>query len=353
MSWLVVLLACQQPDPELVSQRDAIAAWERGRQALSDGEPGQARTHFQEARQVRPRDGLLLAWEARAAAEAGDLDSAILLLEEGLALQGGVAEARYNLAAYLVRAERPGEAARHLQQALVDGQLSPRDVLDDADFAEVLAHPAFAFLPVATLEADLDLPDSAVFWGSQATVELSVKGARSPVVSGQIAGPVELVSGIWDVSGPPGDRIHRYAWTVVVRGEGEVTVQDLSVRDGDRSLPIQRAQFAATAPPGKPAFAERVIALPTPEGATDLELPGVNGGAGRAVARAKSVQKVSIEPDGGRIQRFEQREEGRTIWTLHRWEDLKPGSYEVVIRDPGAEVLRQAVSVTATEPPPG
>ena len=87
--------------------------------------------------------------------------------------------------------------------------------------------------------------------------------------------------------------------------------------------------------------------------AGELDLPGARGGAGEVVVRAGFAQKAEIAPDEGRRQRFESRSEGRTEWTVHRWVGMAPGSYEVLVRDPGSDALRRRVEVTADAPPPG
>lgn len=351
---LLGLLACSSPDPELVAQREAIAAWKQGVAALEQGSPDEARRHFVAAREHRPKDGLLLAWEAKALADAGDLEGAIASVRQGLEWQPAMAEARYDLACWLARSGALEEAAVELRRALDQEARPVREAAADPDFAPHLDHPAFAFLPRAPLEGDLSVPDGAVFWGSQATVSLTVGGSASARVRGDLSGPVDLVSAVADRHGEGTDGTLELVWTLVVRGAGPVAIGPLQVTDGDRTVVVPEQRFEAVAPPDKPVVEARVLPLATPEGlAEGLELPGAASDRGALRIRSTPAQRVQLDPRKGREQRFEQRLDGRAEWIVRRWVELPAGTYAVEVSDPGRSVLKREIEVSAGTAPPG
>lgn len=345
LAWL--LLGCGGPDPDLVAQRDAIAAWRAGTEALDAGRADDARQRFAEARVLRPRDGLLHAWEARAALAQGRSDEAEALLREGLELAPELHEARYDLAALLARAGRHAEAAPELQRALAGGVSTPREARADPAFAGSLGDPAFAFLPAASVEAALKLPDGPVFWGSQATVGLVVDGVERVDLALAAHGPVEVVSVVADGGGAH----HELAWTLLALAAGPVTVGPGEVAGAPVAAPVAAGSFEVVAPPDKPAVPARAVPLLTPEGvAAGLDTPGARAGEGEVVVRYDPAQRVTLSPDGARPERYDKRRDGRTEWSALRWRGLAPGDYEVVVRSPAGEVLRQVVRVAATPP---
>lgn len=349
---IALLVGCGREDPDLVAQRDAIAAWRAGTEALEAGRPDDARARFAEARSIRPRDGLLHAWEARAAAAQGRLDEAEALLREGLDLAPELYEARYQLAALLARTGRPAEAAPELQRALAGGVSSPREARADPDFATALEHPAFAFLPAAPVEAALDLPDGAVFWGSQASVGLVVDGTSSVALTLVADGPVELVSAVADITGTGPLTHHALGWTLMAMGAGPVAVGPGEiVGAGAARVAVPAGGFEIVAPPDKPVAPPRKVPLATPTSvAGDLETPGVAAGPGSLVVRYAPTHRVAVVPEPSRPERFDQRRDGRTEWSALRWGGLPAGEYEVVVRAPTGEVLRRMVRVEAAPP---
>ena len=220
-------------DPELKQTRRAVEAWEVGTAHLEAGDPEEALEAFEKARELRPNDVYLLAWSAKAAAAAGNLEAAIDLLGEALMIDPEFAEARYNRGAYRARLGQLELAATDLRLSLVAGVIEPREVLEDEDFKPHLGHPSFAFLPARSLDGSLTVPEALTFVGSEFTVVLRIKGqgaieVEAPAVS--LAGQIVRVT----ETRTPADV--KLAWTFRATGNGEATLGPFDVtRDGTTS----------------------------------------------------------------------------------------------------------------------
>lgn len=248
---MILLLACSSPDPQLVAQGEAVAAFREGT-ARFENDPASARAHFERARKADD-DPLLAAWMAVAAGEAGQLETAIRELYEVLERDPDFAEARYDLACFLARAGRLDEAGEQLRLALRYDIRRPRQAMVDPDFAPHLDHPAFRFLPAQLLLVTVDVPTKPLFWGNEARVRVRVLGAdAAPVrIEGPMTGPVQLVKLAEDVIETSEGPARELTWTYKVRAAGVVTVGPLTVHAAGHQATVGARTFTTTAPPGK------------------------------------------------------------------------------------------------------
>lgn len=355
MTFLAALAACGRPDPELTALARSLRLWEEGRAALEAGQPDAARDRFREAREARS-SVLLGAWEASALARGGDLSGAIALLDEVLAASPSFAEARYNRAAYRVRAiglrgadpadpAVSGElaaAAADLEQALGDGEIRGLSVLQDPDFASILDHPAFGFLPSSALALSVDAPPETAFWGAEVALRIHLLGIVDPPLSvaAEVAsGPLELVSVVEDtVPTSLGSDGVEIVWTWRVIGAGPVVLGPLTVRAGRYAAEAGAVHVMASAPP------DRVV----PPSSLSLTLPSELLAAlpprsiavidGAPTVRARGTDRVEADPPSDPPIRYERRERGVPVEIAYRWPSVIPAS--VRIRDgSGAEVF--------------
>ena len=325
----------------LVAQRAALDAWRRGRELLDSGHARQARSAFDEALVHQPADPVVLAWRARAEAAAGEPDTAIETLQTVLSKQPGFAEARYNLASYLVRQGRVEVAAPELRRALADGARDPRDVLLDADFQPHLAHPALAFLPQAPLDLEVKGPGGTVFLGSDAIVRLAVTGPSldglqvevpplvAPVSLSRIEERVETL--------PGGDERLSLTWTLRVRGPGRADLGPFAVRSGPRESTADAITLVTLAPAEvEPVPPSTVTLLRQSLLAASLDGDGVGAWLrdGSLVVRSLPGQRVSIAdgstPDARGVYMVEREER----YILSIWE-RPPADPTVTIRSGG------------------
>jgi len=280
-------LACTQSDPQLMALQDAVEHWEAGAEAMDDGDGALALQHFRKARQVRPSDSLLGAWEARAMAEQGDVQGAIAVLDEVLGELPAFAEARYNRAAYKARlGDAPGAAA-DLRRAIEDGACRGRDVLSDPDFAGLLGHPDMAFLPSDVLQVTVEAPDESAFWGSEVAVVMRIIGAKPGPVAVRaeaVDGPLSMLSVFEDARDSTEGPYREITWSMRVAGAGPVVMGPFHVSSGDHIQHVEAVRFEAKAPPGKE---EANIELPV-SFATVLEVGG-------------QMQPASMRYDGDRL----------------------------------------------------
>jgi hypothetical protein len=332
---IVLLGGCtwEQPDPDLITRRRALDAWEEGKAALELGRAGAARAHFEAALEARPGDPLLEAWRARAEAATGDLDTAIATLDVVLRKRPAFAEARYNRAAYLARAGRLDEAGPELERALAAGGFEARAVLDDPDFQPHLDHPALSFLPAAPVEVALKGPGGSTFLNSEAEVRLEVVGrdlADLQVEAPPVRGPFRL--GRVDVHrtlAEVGDDQVVVTWGLLATGAGEARVGPVTVRAGARSAQADSVVVQALAPPDHATPEPRPFRLSTP-GQMAASAPGAGPAAWRhgTSLRVRQPVDVKMQVDGlpddpVRWQRFDGRTLAYTLWT---WDPAPTGA---------------------------
>jgi hypothetical protein len=351
---------CSGADPDLRAQARSLEAWEEGRAALEAGDAASARDRFHAAHEAWPSP-LLGAWEARALAstgQVGDLEAAVARLEQVLRAKPRFAEARYNRAAYMLRLEAiapaPGrieQAAAELQQALADGEdLAPRAVLQDPDFASVLRHPAFAFLPREALSLAVHPPPDTAFWGAEVPLRIRLLGIVDPhppvaVSADRAVGPLELVTVVEDTVDTAEGQALEITWTWRVIGAGPAVIGPLTVRAGGDTATADVVTVQASAPPDRTAPA-RTLSLAIPSeliSALEPRAPAIVDGA--LAVRGRPSDRVEVEPQaspgGGPPVRYERREAGVPVDVVWRWPSATPA--RVRIRDgSGAEVFSGA-----------
>ncbi len=263
---MIAWLGCAPPDPELASRRAALDAWEAAKSELDAHHPDAALAHLDDALRARPDDPVLLAWRAKALADSGDLPGAIHTAERALALRGDLPELRYNLAAWLARSGDATRAADTLRAALQAG-FSPLsgDVFDDPDLAPFRSHPAFVeLIPRSPLRASITTSADAVFWGSTASIRLTVTGVRQGVVAtGPLTGPATLLDVVEDVSASS-DTVS-IVWTIAVDGPGAIVAGPIEITSDERHITTAAVTMTAQAPPGRTSAAVAPRTLVSPE----------------------------------------------------------------------------------------
>lgn len=337
------------PDPDLVSRRQALDAWERGVAAIEAGDGGAAEQAFVEAQRHRPGDPLLRAWQARAQAEDGQIERAIETLDHVLEAAPTFAEARYNRAAWLARAGRVEEAGPELARALEDGGIDPREVLEDVDFQPHLGHPALAFLPDAPLDVQVEAPDGPVFLGSEAPVRVQVRGRQLEglqVVWPAVQGPARVSKAVerWDTE--DGDTIVEVTWYVSARGAGQITLGPARVAAGDRVVEGEVVTLVTLAPPEHEPPADSLLDLRLPSAVSSTApepLPAPIAWREGPVVHVRVGPGERVEVAGtdtipSRWQRFDERDLTFTVWT---WNPAPPTTTAKLSR--GGKVLRDGV----------
>lgn len=329
---LVALVACPSGDPELRARHDAIEAWEKGVRQLEAQDATAASRSFARALESQPGDPLLLAWEATALAQAGQLDQAIERLDRALEEQPNLVEARYNRAAYHARRGDPEAAAEDLATALQGGiSLLPRDVLEDADFQPYLDHPAFvAVLPAETLTVAVEGPPGTVFRGSEFDVRLRIAGGGRDaigVTAEEVRGPASLVEVIEDLVPSTEGPFRDITWRFRATGAGELTLGPFHVYAGTRTVMADPLVVRAAAPPGKedPGPAAPLTLRTPRELARQLVAPAARLHEEGLLVMAKPGAKVEVIPSPtGEPVRYELRERGQPVWVLWHWTKAAP-----------------------------
>lgn len=262
---LGVSLACggDGPPDDVVSAGRAVQAWRAGYSALEKGHGVEAAAAFAEARAVRPDDGLLAAWEARAWLERGELEKAGEALDAAIAKAPELGGARY-LRARLRASSDPEGAVEDLAAALRAKTVTRHQARRDPALAPLVGHPAASFLPADPLGVTVEVPTESVFRGSEVEIRLTVQGLvpeRPLGLSLGVDGPVSLarveVREVADMTGEPG---RAWTWTLHVDGGGPVRIRVGEVSHDGATLPIPGGAFDALGDPAP----SRSLTLPDP-----------------------------------------------------------------------------------------
>lgn len=319
-------LACSTPDPDLRTKHDAVEAFEQAKALLNAGDAARARSAFAEIPGVHPIIG---AWEARAAAESGDLDAALTLLEAVVKDAPDMGIVRYNRAAYLARAGQPEAAGRELEVAIELGATTVREALSDADFAPHLDHEAFGFLAANALIVAVEPPPVSTFLGSEVrlTLRVSGMGKEEPVTvsSAAATGPVVLVSHTESLDTKVADGRRTLTWTWRVEGPGTIVLDPITVTSGRWSSEVTGGRVEASAPPDRGDPTSRPIAFPvSSQVARGLEVGDARWVEGRLQVRAQGDERLVREPPGPPPQRFSFRQDGALWWVIEAHADTPP-----------------------------
>ena len=346
-AWCVLLEACGCRDEQLEPFRQAVDAFDDGVELLEAQDPEGAREAFDRALEHRPEDVLLLAWKARAVAETGDFKAAIGMLEHVNSERPDLVEARYNKAAYLARSGEVERAAAELRLVLDGGAANADQVREDADFQPWLEHPAFAFLPAANLVVSAEIPEKSVFWGSDASVTLSVTGARGGVVFAQAraaSGPLEQLGGHEDYVENPAGPVVELSWVFRVRGAGKVQLGPIDLWAGSRRGELDELSFDTTAPSGREIPAD----LPSWRVQTPAQMveghipPAAFRDRKDLVVLIRPRDHVTLEPPSPSMpMRFEHRENGVVTWMVLVYSS--PGPLQVVVKRANQVVLEASL----------
>lgn len=344
---IVLLLACGGGDPALQRERRALEAWRRGDRLLDD-DPAAALKAFREAEEVFPEDPVLAAWVAQAEARRGELSTAIRSIETVLEQWPRFAVGHYNRAAWLARAGRPDEAAVALGLALQLGAATEREAVQDPDFVPFLDHPAFAFLPDELLKVAVEVPEGAVFWGSEVGIGLRVLGTGENdvrVTTEQARGPLSLIgvqeTTVQSTEGPSRD----LRYTFRVDGAGTVALGPLQVQAGPWRRQVPAVRFQAEAPVGREGES-RSLDLRTPSDVRagwECTEPCTTAPDRPRIRRRGSGVDV-LTAGGARLVpqadvRYGFAEEGRDVWQLWHY-DVAPPSVRVRVgRDEPVELV--------------
>lgn len=322
MAWLLVgLVACGGSDPS--GRGDALVLWESGVKALEAGNIEEAEAAFAKARDIRPDDLVLIEWQAKAAADAGNSERAVELLDTVLGRRPDRSVARYNRAAYHARLGDGESAAKDLKRAVEEGARAPREVLDDPDFRGWIGQPGFEFLPEASLDVVAELSDEAVFWGSDLRLRLRIRGADGEVVAvtpEQASGPLRLLTVVEDVVPSSDGVVHDLTWTFRVVGAGDVSIGPMHVVSGGRRVRVDAVTAVAKAPPDRVGESHDLV-LSTPRELVRRDSPPkvqrAEDGALLVLSAPQDRVELSADSDAIRsVVRYEARRQGIPEWVL-------------------------------------
>lgn len=339
------LLACGLGDPELESASAALAAWEAGNGAMEQGRPAEALQAFRRARESRPDDLVLAAWEAEALAQTGDPAAAAEQMLHILQVRNNFPEGRYHLAGWLVKLGRHREASEQLKRAIDQGGYSVRDVADDPAFSEIVGHPDYPFIPPSPLTVAVDGPGAAMFWGSELSLRFRVLGAGHPpirVEAPPVQAPLQLLSVMEDDGLAADGPLRDVTWTWRVVGAADTLVGPVQVVAGPRRTTLDAISLVTTAPPGKAAtMLPLELALPSVK-AGDHQPPAAWTDAGRFYVLSRPQDKVELSPVIPTI-RYEHRTLSKVDWLMVSGA-LDDRAVSVKIQDAGSVLLEARLS---------
>ncbi|MEO0600730.1 MAG: tetratricopeptide repeat protein [Myxococcota bacterium] len=317
---VALIVACTSPDPDLRAKRAAVDAFDQAKAQLEAGDAAGARAAFAAMPAVHP---VVKAWEARAAAAAGDLEGAVAILDLLLAQTPDFGLARYNRAAYRARLGQLEGAAEDLTLALEVGATTLREATVDPDFAPHLEHPAFAVIAANALIVAVEPPPTSTFLGSEVRLTLRITGAGGralSVTSPAAQGPVTFVEHVEAVTDPLQGRTLTWAWRV--DGPGTVVLEPITVTNGTVTMTTSGARVEAAAPPGRGDPTSRPIAFPiasqVAEGLADGVARWVDG---RLQVKLESGDRLIRRPSGPPPRRFTFRERRVTSWVVEEHPD--------------------------------
>lgn len=326
---MIAWLACFTPQPEVdadwVAVRAAVDAWERGADALADGRLDEAVMDLADAVAARPGDLLLRAWLAEAHALRGEHDAALTAFDAVLSVAPDFADVRRRRAALLVRMERLDEAGADLRAAVAGDWSAARAVKEDPDFADVIDHPAFSFVPKDTLLVVAEAPPGLVFWGTEATLRVRVVGAGDHAI--RLVGPrteapftVRLVRETTSPSteGPLRD----LSYTLLSTGAGDVELAGFRVDAGPWSAPLPHVAIRSAAPPGRERTVEAVDLRTPAEVLGSLDDGDARYASGVLQVAGHADDRVTVTPDPGPPDRAWTWVNGETSRSAWEWTDL-------------------------------
>lgn len=254
---MILLLALGCRDPEAARYREALAAYDQGREALAAGQPEAAARHFAEAARIDPDSPALPAWRATALDRAGDLSGAQEALEEALARFPGDVTLRYNRAALLARQGVLEEAALELRALYAAGAVDPAEVGEDPDFALLAEDPRYqALAPPPSVVVTARGEEGPVLLGEPATLDLEIASRAGALVSitdmGDASGLLRHARTVEDDHGVEG-RVAKRTLTVTWRAvaPGEAALGPWLVAAGGVSAVTERVPLEVLALPGR------------------------------------------------------------------------------------------------------
>jgi len=312
-------------DPDLTAKREALEAFASAKAELERGDAAAARQAFAAVPEVHP---IVRAWEAHAAAEAGDATGAVAILDEVVAEHPELGIARYNRAAYLARLGQAQRAADELAVAIELGVVDVREAMADPDFSRRLDHPAFAFLVANALVVAVESPPASTFLGSEVRLTLRITGAGElpiEVESPSAKGPVTLVKHVESVTDPIEGPGRTLTWAWRVEGAGEIVLDPLVVTAGPLSTETSGARVEAAAPPERGDPTDRPVTFPVASAiGADLEVGQARWVEGRLQVKVAGSERLAREPAGPAPRRYTFREGGVTRWVVEEHLDEPP-----------------------------
>ena len=151
-NWIVLVLsmtACwTSPDPVLVQLSASTELANQGEKAFSEGRYNAAIEAFVKARALSPNNPNLALWQAKTAAESGDNEMAVAVLDELIQTPAGAGlqVVHHNRAAYLMRMGRDNQAIVSLAHAHRRGLVDPEMVVNDPDFKSLQEQGVLQFM---------------------------------------------------------------------------------------------------------------------------------------------------------------------------------------------------------------
>lgn len=321
---VLALVACwsSSPDPDLGAQRAAVEGFVVAKAALDNGQSAAARKGFANLPPVHP---VIALWEARAAAEAGDLKGALAVLDDVIADLPEYGLARYNRAAYLARSGEIELAASDLEVALAMRATTLHEAMADPDFAPHLEHPALGFLVRNALIVAVEPPPPSTFLGSEVRLTLRVTGAGNQpltVTSPQATGPVTLVEHTETLTQGAAGTGRTLVWAWRTDGPGTIVLDPLAVTAGPLTAETTGPRVLVAAPPerGDPTPKPLVFPVASVVG-RDLAIGDARWAEGRLRIKVAAGDRLEREPPGPPPRRFTYREGGKVLWVVEEHED--------------------------------
>ncbi|MBN1334946.1 MAG: hypothetical protein JXB39_03195 [Deltaproteobacteria bacterium] len=300
---VLVLAACHGKFTETA---EALDRYRSGRAHLERGEPVEAAEDFADAARLDPTSVALVAWQAHALAEAGDLEGAVRVLS-GQAPSGTVTPLmRYNRACYLARLGRSLEALDSLQRAVQEDPDLVAAARIDPDLVLLAGTPGFeAVVGHPAVQARMAGEEGAILAGETYDLVLEVRGPEGMRLDLTWVGPALPgfeVRRIVDEAEEDG-RHRTLTFTLFAGVAGEGTLGPWRLGVSGQALDLPAVAWEVVAPPGATPRTPPVLQPMGPGFWCPAEVlegratPSVGTWLGRLLVVHAPSDRVEVDPD--------------------------------------------------------
>jgi hypothetical protein len=322
---LTLLLALACSDPELDPVAEALSAWDEARAAADAGDLDGALGTVREARALDPGSPALAGWEAELLRQKGDAPGALSVLDAALRSVPDHAELREQRAWLRMAQGDARGAAEDLAPLVRAGLVDPEDLADDPTYAPLADDPATAWLvPPPRIGAELSSEAGAVLVGDTWVLDVLVdirSGEPLTVAAGGPGGgaPLRLERVVDDRLSTDGKREQRrITWTFRATGAGTTVLGPWTLSTGRATATLGPVPVEVTALGDRTeagvAWVPASLPVPLSLAPVDAAL-APRTSAGRTVLPAPPGATVSLEaaPDPG-VVHAEARVAGQPRW---------------------------------------